>query len=144
GFACLDGDRALISAGGSSVGPGSYGGVFVYHFDGRNWVHQQTLLPHYDPAWSAFFHAADLDGRVALISAAGEAMQSGSAYVYTLDPVPADLNCDGRISGVDLAMMLASWGSQQQRGVSPSPADLNGDGLVNGLDVGMLLAAWGS
>ncbi len=84
----LDGDTALIGARlDDDHGSGS-GSAYVFTLDGTAWTQQQKLTPADAGPGDVFGDSVALDNHTALIGASSDAdngLESGSAYVFTLD-----------------------------------------------------------
>ena len=81
----IDGDEIVVGARDDATGVGH---VYVYRFDGDDWLHEQTLTAS-DPDAAKFFGSSlDLDGDVLVVGAWGSeeaGVESGSAYVFRFD-----------------------------------------------------------
>jgi hypothetical protein len=95
GFALAqEGNRALIGAYGDNDNGTTAGAVYVFGFNGSDWVEQQKLTAS-DGAQGDFFgRAVALSGDAALVGAAGDDLEgcptgfggaSGSAYLFRFD-----------------------------------------------------------
>jgi hypothetical protein len=83
----LDGDTALIGAGGRTVGGQYYAGAaFVFARAGAVWSQQAELTAGFGAAGDEFGHAVALSGDTALVGAGnrtvGGAAGAGAAYVF--------------------------------------------------------------
>ena len=86
----LDGDVALIGAGGHQHDDGSgTGSAYVFRHNGSSWVQDQELIAS-DGAWQdGFGTSVSISGDVAVIGALlddDNGGNSGSAYVFRYDP----------------------------------------------------------
>lgn len=146
----VDGGFVAIGASSSSpYGPPDHGAAYIYRYNGKEWTpHGPPLLPPPPPAVGGpfFGFSVGLSGATAVVGAYGENGQRGAAYIYNVDPAPADLNCDSVINTLDLGIVLSNWSIPPSgpgcAGDTPCLADINQDGLVNTLDLGMLLSSW--
>ncbi len=80
----VDGDRALVG-GPNMLG---HGVVYVFDFDGSNWLETTVLIPSDGQDVDYFGHSVSLSGTRALIGAYGNSQNganSGAAYVFDFD-----------------------------------------------------------
>jgi hypothetical protein len=61
------------------------GAVFVFTFDGNNWIEQQKLTAEDSEAYDYFGWSVALDDNTALIGAVTDDSGAGAAYVFTFD-----------------------------------------------------------
>jgi hypothetical protein len=146
-FVSLSGDTAVIGASLDGDNGFHSGAVFIYSFNGINWIEEKELHSSDGAAGDEFGSSVSLSGDTAIIGAPFDddaGVDSGSAYAFDLSrclPCPADVNHDDAVGPADLAEMLASWGL-----CDDCPADIDppgGDGVVWPPDLAALLAAWG-
>ncbi len=78
----VEGTVAIVGAPGDDRGGDDAGSVYVFRFDGTQWIEAQKLLN--DNAGDEFGRAVSLKGNVALIGAPGYILV-GSAFVYRFD-----------------------------------------------------------
>jgi hypothetical protein len=74
----IDGNRALIT----------HNGVYIYTFDGTNWVETTQLMPDDDTSNSLFGFSGNLQGNTAVITARADdenGTSSGSVYIFKSD-----------------------------------------------------------
>jgi len=79
----LDGDTALIGAISYYSSPSKTGAAYVFTRTGNVWTQQQKLLATDGVVNDYFGFSVSLYGDTALIGAAGDDNQTGSAYVFT-------------------------------------------------------------
>ncbi len=84
GRVSIDGNFALISATGDDILGSSSGAVYVYEYDGKNWILNQKLFADDGQAGNIFGASVSLDGHRALIGAPGDYLSedSGAAYIF--------------------------------------------------------------
>lgn len=80
----LFGDRALIGAFGDDDMGVDTGSVYVFDFDGQNWIQTAKIFPSDVTGNNEFGRAVSLENNRALIGAS-ESNNSGSAYVFDFD-----------------------------------------------------------
>lgn len=86
----LDGDVALIAAPYDDENGHESGSVYVFRFDGADWVEEQKITPTDGAANDFFGCSAAVSGNTILIGAYQDddnADDSGSAYVFVYDGV---------------------------------------------------------
>jgi hypothetical protein len=138
----IDGDTALIGSGRIDESGERIGGAYVFGRDGIDWTEQARLLGSGSEGGDHFGRAVAIADGIAVIGAHGDddnGPESGSAYVFDLDPTPGDLDCDGDVDQGDLGILLADWGCTG----GDCPGDCDGDGDTDQADLGVLLAHWG-
>jgi hypothetical protein len=138
----IDGDTAVIGLGRIDESGERWGGAYVFRYDGSSWAQVAKLLASEGEGGDHFGRSVAIIGDTAVVGAYGDGdngPESGSAYVFDLDPIPGDLNCDGCIDQADLGILLTDWGCTG----GGCPGDCDGDGDTDQADLGILLTHWG-
>ena len=120
------------------------GSAYVFRFDGRSWAEDGRLLAPDGDAFDVFGFSVALSGDTGLISAGRDddnGTNSGSAYVFDLNPSPGDSNCDGVVNVLDLIALLLCFG--QMADPPCDTVDVNHDGMIDVLDLIELLLHFG-
>lgn len=138
----LSGDVALV---GDSSHHGN-GSAYVYRFDAdtSKWVEQAQLRASDGSQSDKFGFSVAISDEILVVGAYKDddnGTNSGSGYVFDLNPTPGDINCDGSVGASDLLILLFAWGSCTY--CQDCDADLNGDCSVGAADLLILLANWG-
>ncbi len=82
----LDGTTAAITASGFDGGADSSGAVYVFEYDGTEWVETQKLLPQTPSQFLRFGQACKVDsGNLFITSLAGSETDSGTVHLYRFD-----------------------------------------------------------
>jgi len=138
----MDGDTAVIGLGRIDESGERWGGAYVFRYDGSSWAQVAKLLGSDGEGGDHFGRSVAVAGDAAMVGAYGDGdngPESGSAYIFDLDPIPGDLDCDGCVDQVDLGILLADWGCDS----GDCPGDCDGDGDTDHADLGILLTHWG-
>lgn len=80
----LNGDQLVVGATRDSENDVSAGSVYVFEFDGRNWIQVDKLLTD-DGAGDDAFGIVSVDADVIAVGAQGHAAKSGAVYVFRFD-----------------------------------------------------------
>lgn len=84
----LQDDYILIGAAGDDGNEVGAGSVYVFHYDGKDWIEQSRLVTSDGNTGDFLGHNISLNGQYALISASGDddyGPYSGSAYIFHHD-----------------------------------------------------------
>ncbi len=133
----ISGATAVIGAWRDDDNGGSSGSAYL--FDITTGEQIAKLLPSDGAADDQFGFSVAINGATAVVGAPDDddnGANSGSAYVFTTAPCPADLNGDGFIGSADLNVLLAAFGTSDE-------GDIDGDGDTDSSDLNALLAAFG-
>ena len=140
----IDGDIAVMGANRHAAVGDNSGAVYVFERTGTVWPHQVKLVPSDAFAFDQFGYAVSMDGGLGLFGShlnEDDGFQSGSAYVFDLEPdcaeCPADFSGDGMLNFVDVSLFMFAVSSGNP------DADMTGDGLLNFFDISAFIAAMG-
>jgi len=85
-FGCsvgISGDIALIGASGDDDNGGNSGSVYIFRFNGSNWVQEAKLLASDGAVMDRFGASVSISGDTVVIGAPGDSSShSGSAYIF--------------------------------------------------------------
>ncbi len=143
----IENDILLVGANGDDDNVANSGSVYVFRFDGSEWIEDTKLTASDGGDDDRFGLYLAISANTAVVTAYRDddnGLDSGSAYVF--DNVSgADCNDNGVPDGCDIAD-----GVSQDNNANGIPdecetivGDLNGDGLVGTGDLLILLGFWG-
>ena len=143
----ISGDFVVLGAlGDENDTESNSGSAYIFERDGAgNWIEVQKLIASDGAEGDWFGWKVSISGNDAVIGAPydddnGE--DSGSAYIYQIEPAPV---CPGDATGdlvvnlADFSQLLVDFGS-----TSGSAADFNGDNIVDLADFSILLVNFGN
>ncbi|MDY7109936.1 MAG: hypothetical protein SYC29_14990 [Planctomycetota bacterium] len=136
----ISGDTALIGAYGDDDNGWLSGSVYVFRYDGSDWVEEAKLQTSDGEEADALGFSVSISDGATVVGACWDddnGDDSGSAYIFrwTGDSCPADFDGDGVVNTADLLFLLGAWGTPD--------GDVDGDGDTDTVDLLELLGAWG-
>ncbi len=86
-FVSISGDYAVVGAYGDGTNGVESGSVYIFHFNGVNWVEQQKLLPSDGAAGDKFGIVTSINNDNVIVGAYadGDGTHTGSAYIFHYD-----------------------------------------------------------
>ena len=137
----VSGNLAVIGAYSDDDNGQSSGSAYVFDVATGN---EMCKLTASDGAWGDEFGiSVAIDDNTIVVGAHQDndnAIDAGSAYVFSSDPIPppprGDINGDGVVNVADLGILAGFWG------MSGTIADIDGDGVVGVADLGMMAHDW--
>jgi len=84
----IDGDRVVVGASKANYNGEKSGAVYVYEFNGTDWIQEALLLADDGVELAEFGASVDISGKTIVIGAPGEdttGYTAGSAYVFNFD-----------------------------------------------------------
>ncbi len=140
----IDGEIICASAVTHTNGAPNSGSAYIFFRNEEEWEMIAKLTADVPTTADYFGHAVAVRGTTAMVSSVWDddnGTNSGSVFVFDLDPPIGDLDCDGGVGVSDLLILLASWGPCAD--CDDCAADLNGDCTVGVGDLLILLGNWG-
>lgn len=118
----LSGDTLVVGAYYDDDHGSRSGSAYVFHFDGSRWTQQRKLTPSDGAAGDRFARSVSISGNTIIMGAYGNddaGSQSGSAYVFSVDPDEYTINVQAGDSLVITTSTPAGGPGEFANGLDP-------------------------
>ena len=137
GSVSISGNILLVGAPQSPGNGNTSGSSYMFNITSEQQI--AKLLPSDGDFADRFGAKGAIEGTTAVVGAFrndDNGNDSGSAYLYTIEPCPADFTGDRTLNYFDVSFYLAAYNAQDPA------ADFNADGLFNFFDVSAFVEAY--